>query len=316
MRILYIYRDYFIRRKFYGREMEKCGYKVAYLEAKSKKKKNTLSVKDIKRSNPGLVWFLNPFYVKNNPIALEYIKSKKIPIVVYSTYNPQEPYDSEEWMKTWGQIDFFFVQNKEFHKFLKKKGFNSYYMPLAFHSTQYYRMVNKRRHDVSFCGAISLRANPEIDPRVIFAKSLSEFNIVVYGESFKDKLGVIPVYSYKTHREQRLIYSQTKINLDLPFFSICHSFYDNKFHFKNRFFEIPATGNFLLTCRCPEFLDIFDEGIVGYYDDNIESLKENVNKYLKDKKLRRQMTERAYKLVHAKHTFKHRFKEMFKIIEK
>ena len=90
---------------------------------------------------------------------------------------------------------------------------------------------------------------------------------------------------------------------------------ENKYHLKNRFFEIPATGNFLLTVRCPEFLDIFGEDTVGYYDDNIESLKENVKKYLRDKDLRVKMAKRAYKIVHQKHMYLHRFQEMFKIIE-
>ena len=83
-----------------------------------------------------------------------------------------------------------------------------------------------------------------------------------------------------------------------------------------RFFEIPATCNFLLTARHSDFLEIFDEDTVGYYDDNIESLKENINKYLKDEKLRKKMTKKAYKIVHERHTYLHRFKKMFKIIRR
>ena len=84
---------------------------------------------------------------------------------------------------------------------------------------------------------------------------------------------------------------------------------------KNRFFEVPATGNFLLTVRNPEFVGIFDETMVGYYDDNIESLRENIEKYLVDEKLRKKMAARAYQVVNEKHTFLHRFKDMLNIIE-
>jgi len=110
-------------------------------------------------------------------------------------------------------------------------------------------------------------------------------------------------------------YAITKINLELPFFSGPCDFMRNKYHFRNRFFEIPATGNFLLSLRTKEFLDIFPEDVIGYYDNNVESLKESVNKYLRDKKLRNKMSEKSYKLVHQKHTFLHRFKEMDKIIK-
>jgi spore maturation protein CgeB len=148
---------------------------------------------------------------------------------------------------------------------------------------------------------------------------LSNYNTIVYGGGFKGKVGEIPVKSYKGHKQQRNVYGITKINLDLPFFNTPHSFYkegDKKYHIKNRFFEIPATGNFLLTVRCPEFLEIFGEDCVGYYDDSIESLQENVKKYLKDKDIRKKMSKKAYKLVNEKHTYLHRFKDMFKIIEK
>jgi len=119
----------------------------------------------------------------------------------------------------------------------------------------------------------------------------------------------------KSHQQQRNAYAITKVNLELPFFSAPCDKMRNRYHFKNRFFEIPATGNFLLSLRTNEFLEIFPEDTVGYYDDNIGSFKESVDKYLKDKKLRRKMAEKSYRLVHDKHTFLHRFKKMSKIIK-
>ena len=107
---------------------------------------------------------------------------------------------------------------------------------------------------------------------------------------------------------------QTKVNLDLPFYSGVHEFYKNKYHLKNRFFEIPATGNFMLTLRYPETELFYDESHVGFYDPNVDSLKEEVSRYLKDKKLREKKALNAYNLVHSKHTYKHRFEEMFRIL--
>ena len=151
--------------------------------------------------------------------------------------------------------------------------------------------------------------------RSLYLQSLSNFNIKVFGEAFKKRLKNIFVQDYRGHDIQRIVYGQSKINIDIPFVNYKHSFYKNKTHWKNRSFEIPATGNFLLTLKCSEFLDIFGEDSVGYYDNNIESLKENVKKYLKDKKLRENMAKKAYKIVHNGHTYLHRFKKMFKILK-
>ena len=316
MEILYIYKDYMRRRKKYGEMMEKCGHKVRYLLVKNKDKKNQIS-NDCLKKKPQIVWFQNTSYVKNNPIFIDHVKSLGIPIVVYYTLNPQESYAEKKWMDTWKRIDYLFIHNKEFHKFLKSNNFNSYYMPIGFFTDQYYKTINKKIFNISFCGTDLTRENRKKDKRAKYIRSLEKYNIVVYGQGFKNKVGKIKVHSYRTHKKQRNIYGESKINLDLPFFNTPYNFYKKgyrQYHIKNRFFEIPATCNFLLTVRCPEFLDIFPEDTVGYYDDNIESLKDSVKRYLKDSKLRKKMTERAYKLVYQKHTFLHRFKKMFKII--
>jgi len=318
MKILYIYRDYKGRRKKYGEMMSSCGHDVNYLEILEKKQKNQVSSEIIKKYNPELLWIYSHYYISYKVIpekTLEYVKKRNIPIVLYGTTGPDVPY--MDILDVWKQIDFLFVHNQHFCSFLKTKGLNAYYMPLGFYPDQYYKKISKKKYDVSFMGTSQTKDIKKYDKRAEYLKFLDHYNIAIYGESFKNKVNKIPVYSYKGHEIQREIYSKTKINLDLPFpcsKNKIHEFYKNQIHIKNRFFEIPATGNFLLTVRCPEFLDIFPEDTVGYYDDNTDSLKENVDKYLKDKNLRKKMSEKAYKLVHEKHTYLHRFKDMFKII--
>ena len=292
--------------------MEEQGATVKYLEIVNKRKKNQLPLKLLDKKSFDFIWFQKATFIKDNPLFVRYIKEKNIPIVLYNTYSPGTPYTEE--MELWSKIDFLFVHNKEFYKFLKKNSFNAHYVPVGFYPEQYYKTINKKKFEVSFCGTALPKEDLNSDKRAIYIRSLSNFNTVVYGHTYKGKVGDIPVRSYKTHNEQRKIYSKTKINLDVPFFYSSPEFYKNKYHIKNRFFEIPATGNFLLTVRCPEFLDIFDENTVGYYDDNLESLKENVKRYLKDDEKREKMAEKAYKLVHQKHTFTHRFEKMFKIL--
>ncbi len=314
MKILYVYKDYKKRRKQYGEIMQKIGHDVKFLEIKNKKKENQLTIKDIKKYNVDVVWFYSPFYIKYNEEAIEYIKKKNIPIILYGQYNPQVPY--EEWIDVWRKVDVLFVQNNEFNKYLVHNDLNSYYIPFGFHPDQYYKTIKSKKYDISFCGTALPRDSKQDDKRAKYIRSLKKYKMHVFGDSFVNRVGSIPVKSYKTHSRQRKIYGQTKINLDLPFFHKKPLFYKDKYHIKNRLFEVPATGNFLLTVRCPEFLNIFGEDMIGYYDDNIESLKETAKKYLKDKNIREKMTEKAYKYVFQKHTFLHRFKEMFVILKK
>jgi len=317
MKILYIYKDYMKRRKSYGKMMTQCGHDVVYLEVKKKKLIDQIALKIIDKHKPDIIWFQNVSYVKNNTSFVEYAKHKNIPIVIYFTFVPQERYDSKEWMGVWKKIDYLFIHSKHFHNFLKENGLNSYYMPLGFYPDQYYKINNKKKYDVSFCGMPLVREDKDHDKRAIYIRSLKKHKIAVYGDGFNGKVGNIPVYKYKTHEVQNQVYSKTIISLDLPFFSTPDPFYmkeHRQYHVKNRFFEIPASGNFLLTVRCPEFLEIFGEDTVGYYDDSIESLRESVARYLKDKDLRNKMIKKAYKLVSDKHTYLHRFKDMFKII--
>ena len=318
MRILYIYRKYKDRRKKYGEMMERCGHEVIYVEKKDKFKNNQFDEKIIKKYKPDLVWFLNFWYVVHNPSFVDYLNKKKIPIVVYATYNPTVPYP--DWDDIYEKIDHLFVHSKDMNEYLVKNNFNSHYMPIGFYSDQYfYNDVNNKNHDISFCGSVSIppKTKTKDDDRIRYLRSLGKYNLVVYGNSFKNKLGKIPVIGYKNHEQQRKAYWNSKINLDVgAFFSgEYHNFYKNKYHIKNRFFEIPATKGFMLTVKCDEYLEIFPEDTVGYYDANIESLKENVNKYLKDDSLRIRMAEKAHKLVYQKHMYLHRFQEMFKLME-
>jgi len=315
MKILYIYRDYKGRRKKYGEMMEKCGHKVVYLNILEKKIKNQVGISYIKKKNPDMVWVYTPYYISHRVISdetINYIRDKKIPIVMYSTIDPEKPYTED--LDTWKKMDFLFLHYKPMCKFLKEKGLNAYYMPLGFYPDQYFKTILNKKYDISFMGTAQTYLPTKKDKRVEYIQSLSKYKLGIYGEGFKGRLKNISVKSFRLHDTQRQVYAQTKINLDLPFVNYKHPFYKNQYHFKNRFFEIPATGNFLLELRCPEFLEIFDEDTIGYYDDNIESLKYNVKKYLKDKKLRKQMAEKSYKLVHQKHTYLHMFKKMFKIM--
>jgi spore maturation protein CgeB len=320
MNILYFYNDYQNRRKLYGNMMIKNGHDVKYIcmdkNKFHKNDSNKISIQFIKKYKSNIIWLQNLSYLRSQLFSqetLKYLKSNHIPIVVYGTLNTDISY--ENCLELWKQVDFLFVHSYNLYNFLIKHHPNVYYMPVGFYPDQYNLCLSKQKLDISFCGSRQTTVNNKLDKRIKYLLKLRKYDIKVYGKSFKNELSNIQVYPIFTHKEHKKVFSKTKINLDLPFINSPLDFYNNMYHIKNRFFEVPSTGNFLLTIKCPEFLNIFDESMVGYYDDNIDSLKESVNKYLKDKTLRKKMSELSYKVVHEKHTFMNRFKEMFKILK-
>jgi len=315
MNILYIYKEYMGRKRRYGEEMSRLGHKVSFMRVKDKKTPNQISGNIIKKYSPDIVWLLSPFYVHYDVVskeAVEYIKHNNIPLITCGTFNTQMDYTKSN--STWKQFDFFFVRNKEFCSYLKGIGVNAYYIPMGFYKDQYYPISRKKDIKISFAGNPQTTVNKKLDKRMIYLKALKQFNIKVFGRSF-NKRG-LEAYPYNSHKQENNIYARSEINLDLPFINSPLDFYKNKYHLKNRFFEIPASNNFLMTLRCDEFTSILDESMVGYFDDSIESMVESVSMYLKDKNKRKEMAFRAYKEVINKHTFLHRTKQMFSIIGK
>jgi len=314
MRILYIYHIYRNRKKKYGDDMAKLGHKVFFIRVEGKSKPNQVNKEVIKKYEPDIVWILSPFYIQNNVISketVEIIKQKNILLVVCSTFNTQIAYNEMD--SLWKVFDFFFVRNKEFCNYLKGIGVNAYYIPIGFYPN-YYPIKRDKIMKISFAGSPQTTVPVEKDKRVLYLKALDCFDVKVFGKDF-NKRG-ITASSYNTHSRENEIYAQSKINLDLPFINSNLKFYENKYHLKNRFFEIPASGNFLMTVRCEEFLELLDETMVGYFDGNIDAMIETVAKYLKDEKEREKMAMKAYKEIINNHTQMHRFKQMFDIIGK
>lgn len=313
MRILYIYHSYKNRSKNYGDDMVKLGHKVSSIQVEDKRRPNQVDKHVIKKYKPDIVWILSPFYVKNNVVSketIEIIKQKSIPLVTCSTFNTQIAYNEMD--SVWKTFDFFFVRHKKFCDYLKDIGVNAHYAPIGFYPNQYYPIKCDKTMKISFAGSPQTTVPVKKDKRVLYLKALDCFDIKVFGKAF-NKRG-LKASPYSSHSKENEVYAQSKINLDLPFINSTLEFYKDKYHMKNRFFEIPASGNFLMTVRCEEFLELLDETMVGYFDDNIDAMKETVAKYLKNEKEREKMAMKAYKEIINNHTQAHRFKQMLNII--
>jgi len=309
MKILYVYHEYYNRHKKFGDIMSGMGHHVIFKEIFRKVVPGQVSLTDVSKEFD-LIWLLSPFYISHKVItdkAIKYVKSKNIPIIIYSTFSTGIPYP--DMMDTWEKIDFIFIMNKEAANFLSNSGLKAFYMPMGFHPDQYYPISLKQKYDIAFMGsAQSTVKNSDEDKRVRYLKALAKkIPIQVFGGRFNEK-GLKSI-QYSTHKEQRETYCMSKINLDLPFINSPHIFYKNKMHIKDRFFEIPASGGFLLTAKHDDFIDILDETMVGYYEDDIDSLIEEAGRYLENPELRKRMSQKAYDIICKKHTYGDRFGE-------
>lgn len=313
MKIFYAYHEYYDRHSKFADVMRDLGHVVVSKETQGKSNPGQIGIQDV---NGGfdLVWLLSPACISNKVItdsALSYIKSKDIPIAIYSTFRTSIPYT--EMIDVWDKIDYAFVMNKRLAGFLSDKGLGGYYVPMGFHPDQYFLEERPSKYDITFMGSTQSTRSVGEDKRVQYLQALAEKNnLEVFGGRF-NKRGV-KSNLYSTHKEQRIVYTSSKINLDLPFVNSPHPFYENMIHIKNRFFEIPATNSFLLTLRHPDFTEILDESMVGYFDDDPDSLIESANKFLNDDELRNKMAKRAYNEIVKHHSYAKRFEHMIDIV--
>ncbi len=162
MKILYIYKEYFGRRGRYAKSMQELGHKTATIELKSKIQKNQVSLSDIAKTNPDIIFLLSPFYLSHDVISQEaqqYAKEKKIPFAVISTFRTNLPYN--DCRDIWHKFDYCFLHNQEMSLYLRDQGINAYYSPLGYYPDQYFPIKRHKRYDVSFIGSPQTTVNPK-----------------------------------------------------------------------------------------------------------------------------------------------------------
>lgn len=305
MRILYIYHEEYGRRKRYKLEMEKLGHDVISVDVSSclspEWNPKILDITGQGKNGYDVIWLLSPLYLEYPPLKnlVDYFKSERTLLVTYSSFDPSSSPESNDHI--WSQFDVFFCQHLDFTNYLEELGVNVHYIPIGFYKHQYYPIDVKKTMGISFAGVVSNHVSK-------YLEALTDFDIKIFGTSMSN----IQHTSYYSHEEQNNIYARSKINLDIPFINGV-SLYTGLTEIKNRFFEIPASKQFLLTMKSYETSQFFDETMVGFYKD-IDTMREAVSRYMKDDRLRKTMAEKSYKEVISKHTFSQRFKSMFQIL--
>ena len=105
------------------------------------------------------------------------------------------------------------------------------------------------------------------------------------------------------------IFEQSKVNIDL--YASSHG---AEPQIKGRTFEVPACGGFLLDGKAAEIEEYFELGkeLVTY--DDVDDLIEKTRYYLEHDSERVAIQAAGTARVHAEHTYRHRFEDIFKAI--
>ncbi|MGE4356999.1 MAG: glycosyltransferase [Candidatus Omnitrophota bacterium] len=109
------------------------------------------------------------------------------------------------------------------------------------------------------------------------------------------------------YRELRDYYSKARIVVNYPINNDINA----------RIFEAMSSGSLVITCRIKNngFSEIFEEGEnIVVFEDILKDMKQKIDYYLQNKEERERITLKGFELVNRYHTYRHRLKEMFKIM--
>jgi len=180
--------------------------------------------------------------------------------------------------------------NKEIH-----------YLPLAFDDHTYKKINLQKKYNIAFIGC-------QTEERYRYLKNIEEYGLTLFGGDWQDlnkyKMGdVIPV------EKSNQIYNESLINFN---FHINQTVYGAN----TRTFEVPGSGNFLLTDFRNAIAKHFEIGKEIDCYTSKDELKEKVKYYLENKDKAEEIANAGYKRAASEHTYKHRIKYVLELFNK
>jgi len=317
MNILYITHEYGNRWIKYATFLREFGHTVDLIELKDKRTPNQVTAKNYSPKYD-IVWSFAADYISFKVLNDDFINSVQNGnsiFIGYCTLNTAIPFS--EWVNNFKVFDICFLHSKMVTDMAKAHGLmNVYYMPYGFDKEEYYKFNTKKKYKVTFMGSAQTNLLPEEDERAQIINTLKEFDIRVWGQSLKGRVDrSIKIRPFRTHREMNLVYNQSKINLNIPLINSTLPEFRGKYHPKNRFYEIPGSGNFMVSGYLDEFNEQFNRGIHCAYYDDIDALCASVEYYLTHEKEREEITLLGYHHALEHHQTIFRFRDIMEIIE-
>lgn len=317
MNILYITHEYGQRWVKYAQHLRDLGHQVDLIEIKDK---STPGQVDIDRYNSkyDLVWVFSAdsiWYKTLTDEFLQAVKEGKSIFIGDGTLSTGIPF--KDWVQNYRIFDLFFAHSQLVTDMAHSHGAtNVIYMPYGFDMDDYYPINIRRKFNISFVGSPQTNLPTEQDKRVETIEALRQFKICVFGKRFKKRLRRgIKVRDFNGHKDMNKIFNQSKINLNISLINSQLPEFRDESHPKCRFYEIPGSGNFMISGYMPEFQNQFHDKVHCAYYDTLDDLCEKVEYYLSHGEEREGIAEAAYYHAVNCHQTKFRFKKMIDVIE-
>jgi len=317
MNILYITHEYGDRWAKFVTFLRKLGHNVDLEVLKDKRTPNQVTAKRYS-SKYDIVWAFAADYIGYKVLSDDFIdavRNGRAIFIGWCTLNTAIPF--EDWVNNFKTYDTCFLHSKLVTEMAKAAGLtNVHYMSYGFDKDEYYKIRTKKKFNITFMGSPQTNKPPEEDTRAQIINALKEFGIRVWGILLKGRVDrSIKVSSFRTHRKMNIVYNRSKINLNIPLINSTLPEFENKYHPKNRFYEIPGSGNFMISGYADEFNEQFNKGIHCAYYCDIDDLCSKVEYYLTHEKEREDIALAGYNHALKYHQTIFRFRDMMNIIE-
>ncbi|HOK41831.1 MAG TPA: glycosyltransferase [bacterium] len=264
-------------------------------------------IKEIKNNHYDLLFIIKGHFIHSETIKAIKEHNKKIKIFIWYIDDPficwldnNQYFLFQESMKSIKYVDKIFVFDEYFVDGIKYRlNKETYYLPLAFDDNIYKKLELPKKYNISFIGC-------QTNERYEHLKLLEDYGLVLFGgdwqELNKHKYGnVVPLD--KTNQ----IYNQSLINFNYHRIQTVYGA-------NTRTFEVPGSGNFLLTDYRKSMEQLFEIGKEIECFKSKEELKEKVKYYLENKNKIFEISEAGYKRAIKEHTYKHRIKSVLEKI--
>lgn len=317
MKILYLTHEYGNRWFKYPTFLRKLGHQVDLIKLKDKRTPNQVLAKQYSPKYD-IVWAFAADYIFYKVLSddfIEKVKNGRSLFVGHCSLPRGISFD--KWVDSYKIFDVCFLRCHLAFNLAKAAGLTDvYFMPYGFDKDKYYKINIKKKYNVSFMGSAQTSKSPEEDDRAQTINALKDFNIKVFGKSLKTRVSKsIKVSGFRTHRKMNKVYNQSKINLNLALVNSPLPEFANKNQIKSRFYEIPGSGNFMISGYADIFESQFKDGIHCSYYHNIDDLCSKVEYFLTHEKEREEIARAGYEHALKNHQTIFKIRDMINIIK-
>jgi len=265
------------------------------------KNNNRNILNEIKNKNYDLIFILKGEYIHSETIKQIKEQNRNLKVFVWYMDDPFVCWLDNNQYKFWEEsikaakyFDKIFVFDEYFVDGIRQRlNKETYYLPLAFDDKTFRKIDIEKTYNISFIGC-------QTNERYTHLKELETFGLNLFGGDWQDlnkyKLDdVIPL------EKTNIIYNQSFVN-----FNFHHP--QTVYGANTRTFEVPGSGNFLITDFRKSIAQLFEIGKEIECFKTKEELKEKVKYYLENKNKIFEISAAGYKRAINEHTYNHRIK--------